>query len=153
MTRKEWLYATLALIGGLAGGIAGSRLFGPGAAVAAETYPKSIAAQEFKLVDSKGKALLLLHSEPGGDPSCEFYDHAGKLRAGLAIDGDHELGFKLYDATGKARMTFTVGADGASTVRFYDAAGQARELMGVDNGGEPALMFYASDGKFLRQLP
>jgi hypothetical protein len=153
MTRKEWFYAALALVGGLVGGIAGSRLFGPGAAAAAETYPKSVAAQEFKLVDNKGKALMALRSDRGGDPSFEFYDHAGKLRAGLGIDSDQELGLKLYDSTGKARITFTVGTDGASTVRMYDAAGQARELMGVDNGGEPALMFYASDGKFLRQLP
>ncbi len=74
MTRKEWLYVTLALVGGLVGGIAGSRLHGPGAAVAAETYPKTIAAQEFKLVDRNGKARASLHSEPGGDPSFEFYD-------------------------------------------------------------------------------
>ena len=137
MTRKEWLYATLALIGGLVGGIAGSRLFGPGAAVAAETYPKSIAAQEFKLVDHDGKARVSLHSDPGGDPSFEFYDHAGKLRAGLAIDGDQELGFKLYDPAGKVRIVFAVATDGASTVRMFDAAGQARELIRAasDQGG------------------
>jgi hypothetical protein len=151
--RKEWLYATLALIAGLAGGFLGSKLNGASAAVAAEAKPKNLAAESIRLVDVSGKTHAALHLNKDGEPSFEIYDHTGKLRAGLAIDSEQELALRLYDVKGSARVGMSVSPDGVPALRLFDAEARPRTLLGVDHDGEPALDFYASNGKLMRELP
>ncbi|MGH7934646.1 MAG: hypothetical protein ACREQN_16005 [Candidatus Binataceae bacterium] len=161
MTRKEWLYAMLALIGGLAGGALGNRYWGPLSAVAAPTAaksarashaPKSMTAQEFALVDNSGKTRALLHLNAAGAPVLDLFDTNGKLRAGLGIANDG-VGLRLTDPQGATRVLLAVSGDGVAALRLYDAQGRPRALLGVDNEGEPALDFYADNGKLLRELP
>ena len=151
MTRKELLYATLALAGAIIGGVAGSRLKGAAAATAA--IPKSIVAQELRLVDANGRMAATLGVSKEGEPSLFMYDHNGKLRTGLSIGSGDELGLKLYDAKGAMRISLTISNDRIPALRLFDPSVRPRALIGVDSEGEPAMYFYASNGRVMRELP
>lgn len=151
MTRKELLYATLALAGGMIGGVAASRLNGAAAATAA--IPRSIAAQELRLVDANGRMAAALTVSKDGEPSFAMYDHGGKLRTDLSIGSEQELGLKLYDTKGAMRISMTISAEGIPAMRLFDASVRPRALIGVDSEGEPAMDFYASNGRMMRELP
>lgn len=151
MHRKEWLYALLALIGGIVGGALGNRIWALRPAAAAEAAPRVITAQQFILVDSHGRKRATLWDAQGG-PSLELYDASGKMLGAFALVGDN-AGVRLDSAQGTVRALLSVNADNVSALRLYDTQGRPRTLLGVDNEGEPALDFYTENGKLLRELP
>jgi hypothetical protein len=151
MTRKELLYATLALAGGMIGGVMGNKL--NRAAAATEAIPKRIAAQELQLVDAHGRMAAALTVSKEGEPSFAMYDHSGKLRTDLSIGSGQELGLKLYDAKGAMRISMMISAEGIPAMRLFDPSVRPRALIGVDSEGEPAMDFYTSNGRLMRELP
>ena len=153
MSKKEWLYAVLALVGGVFGGAAGNYLWSGAAAIAAQEPARIIAAQQLQLVDRAGKAHASLYLNGSGQPSFDLYDTNGKTRTGLGIDPDGNWGFKLLDTKGTLRITATINAEDIATFRLFDSQARMRALFGVDNSGEPALDFYTGDGRLLRELP
>jgi hypothetical protein len=153
MRRKEWLYAALALTGGVLGGLAGSELGSTARAGIAQTPQRTIAAQEILLVDGKGNMRGALSLNKDGDGGFSLYDHEGKLRTALDISDAEGLGFKFFDATGALRLSLIINGDQIPALRLFDSQHRPRALLGVDPEGEAALDFYAQDGKLLRELP
>jgi hypothetical protein len=153
MTTREWLYAVLALTGGVLGGLAGSKLSSAAGANITQIPPQTVEAQQILLVDAKGHTRGAFGLNKDGDPGLSLYDHQGKLRTALEIDDAEGLRFKLFDISGALRLSLMINSDQVPAVRLFDAQNRLRALFGVDPGGEPALDFYSQDGKLLRELP
>jgi hypothetical protein len=152
-TKRESLYAVLALIGGVLGGLASNRLSATAAATVAQVPQRTMVAQEILLVDAKGNRRGALSLNKNGDPALSFYDHQGKLRTALQISDDEGLGFKLFDTNGALRLSLIINADQIPALRLFDSQRHPRALLGVDPQGEAALDFYSQEGKLLRELP
>jgi hypothetical protein len=152
-TKRERLYAVVALACGILGGLAGGRLSATAAAGATQVPPRTIAAQEILLVDAKGDTRGALSLNKDGDAGLALYDHHGKTRIALQISSDDESGFKVFDPAGVLRISLTLNVDQIPTLRLFDAQRRPRALLGVDPDGEAALDFYSEEGKLLRELP
>jgi len=131
-TKREWLYAVLALIGGVLGGLAGGRLSATAAATVAQVPQRTMAAQEILLVDAKDNRRGALSLNKDGDPALSFYDHHGKLRIALQISDDEGLGFKLFDTSGTLRVSLIINPDQIPALRLFDSQRHPRALLGVD---------------------
>jgi hypothetical protein len=152
-TKREWLYAVLALTGGVLGGLAGGRLRATAAVSAAQLPPRIIAAQEILLVDAKGDTRGALSLNKAGDAGLSFYGHQGKVRIALQVSSSDGVGFKVFDPGGALRISLTLNPEQIPALRLFDAQRHPRALLGVDPDGEAALDFYSEDGKLLRELP
>ena len=153
MMRREWLYAVLALTGGVFGGYASSKLSLTAGATIAQLAQRTTAAQEIVLVDGRGQMRGTLGVNKNGDAGFAFYDHQGKLRSALEISDAEGLGFKLFDTTGALRLSLIINTDQIPALRLFDSQHRPRVLLGVDPDGEAALDFYSQEGKLLRELP
>jgi len=151
--KREWLYAMLALGAGIAGGMLGSRLNEAVAAAAVETAPKSLAAHEILLIGPNGRPRAALRMTKSGEPSLEFFDHAGQARIALDIGSDENPGMRIYDLKRAMRIEVAVNADNVPTLRLFDAQSRPRALLGVDADGEAGMNFYSNSGRILRELP
>jgi hypothetical protein len=151
-TKRERLYAVVALAGGILGGLAGGRLSATAAAGTTRVPPRTIAAQQILLVDAKGDTRGALSLNKDGDAGLSLYDHHGKTRIALQISSD-ESGVKVFDPAGVLRISLTLNVDQIPTLRLFDAQHRPRALLGVDPDGEAALDFYSEEGKLLRELP
>ena len=150
---KEWLYLAMALVGGIFGGMLGSRLWIASPAVAAESAPKTIAAQEIVLVDAAGKRHAALSLNSDAQPVFQMFDHGGKTRIEIGFGKAGDTGLALSDDQGKTRIALGISNEGVPALKLFDGANQPRALLGVDSQGDSALDFYESGGKLLRELP
>jgi len=151
--RREWLYAVLALTGGMLGGYASGKLSSMAGAAIAQLPQRTMAAQEIVLVDRKGQMRGTLGVNKRGDAGFSIYDHQGKPRTALEISEAEGLGLKLFDTTGALRLSLTINTDQIPALRLFDSQHRPRVLLGVDPDGEAALDFYSQEGKLLRELP
>lgn len=104
MSGKEWtLIVVIAFLGGLAGNSIGSYLPRAGSALAEESppVPKTIAAEEFRVVAKNGSLRAVLGLEPDGACHLIFYDPQGKVRSEVGVNGAGIAEVALYDQEGK----------------------------------------------------
>jgi hypothetical protein len=111
----------------------------------AEPVPKRtvVEAQEFRLLDEKGKERASL-SAPSGDRASwglYFFDKAGANRAFLAFDGDDR------PMMGIGPFGFQATESGANTIEIVDKKGTTRMVLGVSATGSCGVMFVNEDGK------
>ena len=152
-TKRERLYAVVALIGGVLGGLIGGKLSATAAASAAQLPPRTVAAQEILLVDAKGNIRGALNLNKDGDAGLSLYDRQGKAHIAIQTSGDDGLGFKVFDPAGALRISLMINSDQIPALRLFDSQRHPRALLGVDPNGEAALDFYSQEGKLLRELP
>jgi hypothetical protein len=152
ITSKEWLYLSVALIGGMLGGLLSSRIHA-NAAFASDAPVKRLAAQEIVLVDGAGNTRARLHLNDDAQPVMELMDHAGKIRAGLGFVGLDQVALRMADHAGVMRIDLGIGSDQFPALRLFDTQSRPRALLGVDSDGDPALDLYDSTGKLMRELP
>ncbi len=152
-TKRERLYAVVALIGGVLGGLIGDKLSTTAAATAAQVPQRTMAAQEILLVDAKGNTRGALSLNKDGDAGLSLYDRRGQGRIAIQTSGDDGLGFKVFDPAGVLRISLTINADQVPTLRLFDSQRRPRALIGIDPNGEAAMDFYSQEGKLLRELP
>ncbi len=167
--RRHWLYASLALVGGILGGALSGHLF-PREAEASAHGARELKAQKFVLVDSdgnergvfqvdgRGVAGVSLEDQTGrqrsefrvgsdGGAAIAFYDHAGNKRVLLGETAGGRDGLAIYSIGGRQIAGFTVADDNASSITLYDPTnGRARVGLGVSPDGEPALVLFDSAG-------
>ncbi len=152
-TGGKWTFLMVALLGGIAGGAIGSRWLAPRPAIASDTAPKSLAAQEILLVDAHGRTHAALRLDSDFEPVLQMYGHSGKSRVALGFGKERNLGLLFTDDAGVTRVIIGVTNDDVPAVRLFDQHGRQRALFGVDSGGESALDFYDGNGRLLRELP
>jgi hypothetical protein len=168
--RKGWLYAILALVGGIFGGVVSGHLV-PREAEASARAARELKANKFILVDTdgnergvfqvdkKGIAGVSLEDQTGrqrsefrvgadGGAAIAFYDQSGSKRVVLGETPGARDGLAIYSAGGRQIAGFTVADDNASSVTLYDpSTGRARVGLGVSSSGEPALVLFDQSGR------
>ncbi len=98
MTQKQFLLlCVLTFFGGMIGGGVSQQLFSPQLVQAQR--PQGVNAEEFLLVDAKGKA-----------------------RAGLGLDANGEVGFVLRSKDGN--RTLTLSPDDAEAIKLVERGGR-----------------------------
>src|SRR5258708_35007807 len=110
--RTFWLYTTVTLAGGAAGGALMIQL-ATGVAMAAKPAARTLTAQRLVLTDLDGRKRIVI---------------------GVAPDGAAKMA--MYDNDGRERAEFGVAKDGAAAIGFYDRGGLRRGLVGEAGGGE-----------------
>jgi hypothetical protein len=154
MKKIHGLYALLVFVGGMAGGVLSGGLWhGPGAAMASAPPQRSVAATEFVLLDSAGKARARISVDKDGQTTFSICDRASHPRAQVLVDSLGAPSITLYDTENRVRLVLKVGTDGIPTVGLSDQNSELRAILGVDGDGEPGLNFYAKGGKLMRELP
>jgi hypothetical protein len=174
--RRQWLYAILALVGGVFGGALSGHLFPPRDADAAagrlaRTHAGVVKATKFVLVDRDGnergvfevnsrdvadialndgsgrlRSELHVGADDGG--AIGFYDENGDKRVMLGETTNGRNGLAIYGSGGRQMAGFTVNNDNQSSVTLYDPAnGFARVGLGVASTGEPALVLFDQSGR------
>lgn len=172
--RKHWLYAILALVGGILGGTLSGHLF-PREAEASAHAGRELRAEKFVLVgrdgtergvievNSRGFAVVGLNDQSGrlrsqlrvgeNGSALGFYDQNGNKRV---IIGDTPIGrdgMAIYGTSGRQMAGFTVAGDNQSSVTLYDPAnGRARVGLGVAANGIPALVLFDQNGRDRAEL-
>jgi hypothetical protein len=145
--RKYWLYAILALVGGVFGGALSGHLF-PGDAEAAARAARVLKAEKFVLVDHDGNQRGVIQVDAENGAAIGFYDQNGNKRVILGETPHGRNGLAIYGTNGRQMAGFTVAGDNQSSVTLYDPAnGRARVGLGVAATGEPALVLFDQKGR------
>jgi len=169
-SRRNWLYAILALTGGFIGGIVATQV-APGIAIAAR-HPRSISAERFVLVDEKGTQRGVMQVTSRGAADIQLTDASGRYRAQFRVTADGAAGVSFLDQNGARRVavgeipqgpngiaiyssngrrqlaTLAVSAKDEANLTLYDpASGRARAGLGVSTDGQPALVLFDQNGK------
>jgi hypothetical protein len=108
---------TLMLLG-IFGGVIGGYLI-------MQMTHKAVSAEQFILVDKKGKIHAMLGTTNLGTPSLGIWDKEGKNRLIIGFVGKGVPGIGLNDAKGTRRADFRITPDGKAGIVFYDETGNA----------------------------
>lgn len=115
---------------------------------------KSVTAEQFVLVDSRGerRATLSLDDDDGG-PALALSDASGRARAAIRLGVDGAPSVVLYDTIGRRRLEIALKPDGATGLGLYDETGEGRAELMVSGTGAPALSMFGPSGKRIAKLP
>ncbi len=112
MGRKQCtLLVILALISGLIGGALSSKIFSMSQVFAEKLaqHQKVFVAEEFRLVDEKGRTRAILGFTPEiGQPALWLKDTNGKIRAALRLGPKEEPALALGDSAERVRIQLDV---------------------------------------------
>ncbi|MFH0811106.1 MAG: hypothetical protein V2A77_11675 [Pseudomonadota bacterium] len=136
----------LALVAGLIGGLVASRLAFVPAAWAQNRTPKTIEAEDFRLVDAERNLRALLRVEKGGQPELTLWDTSGMARAALRLNHEQEPVFDMW-SKGGVHAALTMVGDVPGMAVYVN--GQRRTWLAVVNG-VPRMQLWDEVG---RQLP
>ncbi len=114
MNRKQ---AVMTVLMGLFAGILGGYI------VTQFSY-KTIKAEQFLLVDKKGKIHAILGLTNLGKPSLGLWDEEGKNRIMLGFLRDGVPGLGLNDAQGGRRINLQLAVDGKPALILFDETEQ-----------------------------
>lgn len=123
------LLVVVSLISGLIGGVFGTFLLVGGSVIAQPTpsdIPQSISAQEFRLVDTKGRARAVLAFSDTGQPYMHFTDEFGTDRVWMGISA--ETGLATRDVDGKTRLVLSVDEEGVPSLVVRDRQHRTKEF-------------------------
>jgi hypothetical protein len=125
MRRDRWLNLSMALAGGIIGGVLAVK-FLPATPAAAQAS-KSLTAQAFYLVNPNGTRLADIQPALGGGATLTLYDHGGASLSLHATGG--VSGVSLFDQHAKERLLVEVAHDGTPEIRFFGPTGKvSRQL-------------------------
>ena len=147
INRDRWTNFVMALGGGIVGALLVSsglpgRLWPTATAEAATRHARSIAAEQFVLVDRMGVKRAELVMERG-EPLLEFYGPNGKTqRASIGVDMKGTARARFYSSTGISQAALGVTGEGRAGVALLDRLQHLRATFDVAIGGEPTLRLY-----------
>ena len=113
---------------------------------------KSVTAEQFVLVDSRGERRATLSLDDGG-PALALSDASGRARAAIRLGVDGAPSVVLYDTIGRRRLEIALKPDGATGLGLYDETGEGRAELMVSGTGAPALSMFGPSGKRIAKLP
>jgi hypothetical protein len=131
--RKQWLYAILALVGGVFGGALSGHLFPPRDAEAAAERVARVRAAHAAGVVKATKFVLV--------------DRDGTERGVIEVNSRGIADIALNDQSGRRRGEFRVGAEGGGAIGFYDRNGDKRVILGETPNGRDGLAIYGTSGR------
>ncbi len=152
MNRKQYsLLLVLALVAGLASGVASSWFFSNQPVFAKEATKRAeeispelrvIMAKEIMLLGLDRKPRIRLMVDNNGEPGLHFYDEEGRYRAGFSV-GAGTPALTMHDKSGLRlqiglmRLT-SIGAEWP-TILLIDKKGVQRTILTLDPIGRPHL--------------
>ena len=86
---------------------------------------KSVKAEQFTLVDRKGRVHAILGLTNLGSPSLGIWDEEGKNRVIIGFIGKDTAGVGLNDANGTRRANIQVDPRGKTELVFFNESGGA----------------------------
>jgi hypothetical protein len=107
---------------------------------------KVVEAEEFRLVDTKGKCRGSFEVTDDSTHGLNLYDENGTLRITLAVLW-HGPALGLYDENGKTRVNLTI-SKGNPVLALYDENGKGGGQLKADG-----LAFYDGNGNYLPSSP
>lgn len=112
----------VSMAAGIVGGLLAGPVFVAAPAVAQESATqaaKSVRAEEFRLLDVKGRTRALLALSSDGEPFLQLRDENDTyiIRLGL---GDEESGLAIRDREGKTRVILSLDATGEPSLVMRD---------------------------------
>lgn len=147
INKDRWTNLVMALGGGIVGAILVSsglpgRLWPSATAEAATRHARSMAAEQFVLVDRMGVKRAELVMERG-EPLLEFYGPNGQTqRASIGVDMKGTARARFYSSTGISQAALGVTGEGRAGVALLDRLQHLRATFDVAIGGEPTLRLY-----------
>ncbi|WP_455387932.1 hypothetical protein [Petrachloros mirabilis] len=119
----------LSLLSGLVGGVLATFFLAGTSVVAQPTsadtpktmnadIPKTVSAQEFRLVDTQGRARALLAFTENGQPFLQLRDEFDTYRVWMGISND--TGVAVRDVDGKTRLLLSVDEQGEPSLVVRD---------------------------------
>ncbi len=145
----------MSIVTGFVGGLAGGALVAPAPATAQHSSKlmRVVTAEEFRVVDDKGRVVASLGTEPSLLTRLNFYDRDGGLRASLGLSAIHEtVGLSLFSRRqDQQSLRLATQPDGLSDLTLYDESalpsvslGNSHEEVTQDNVlPRPGLKFFA----------
>jgi hypothetical protein len=123
------LLIVLSLLSGLLGGVLATYFLGGSSVMAQPTppdtpktvdadIPKTISAQEFRLVDTHGRVRAMLAFTEEGQPFLQLRDEFETYRVWVGISSD--TGVALRDVDGKTRLVLSVDEQGDPSLVVRD---------------------------------
>ena len=152
------IVAGVAVLSGLAGGIAAARLLRPGRTIRAESVDivdRDGTVRARIATDDKGGAGLFLFGAgdeiraelsvlEGAVPRLALFDGDGNVRASLV--GDAAPALILLHKGRKRRVHLGLEVDGAPSLGFFFGEGRSRAEIALGSGGKPSLMLRDDHG-------
>ena len=114
---------------------------------------RSVSAEEFVLVDSRGERRAALSVAADGAPALTLSDAAGTVRAAVRLNFEGAPALVLYDAIGRRRLEVALKPDSTTGIGLYDEAGEGRAELVVAPSGSPSLTLFGPNGRRISRLP
>jgi hypothetical protein len=145
-TQRTRIELCAAICAGFLGGLAGTRLF-EAAPVQAQRRDRIVEAEEFRLVQSDGRAYGRFQVDANGRPSMTLYDAHGEVRAVLGVLANGSPHLALSDRRGQVRAALAVWSDERVSLLLSDGDGAPRAQVAVPADGSPSVELSDRDGK------
>jgi hypothetical protein len=127
----------LSLLSGLVGGVLATFFLVGSSVVAQPTpadttktmnadIPKTISAQEFRLIDTQGRVRALLAFTEAGQPFLQLRDEFDTYRVWMGIS--NETGVAVRDVDGKTRLLLSVDEQGEPSLVVRDRQHRTRSF-------------------------
>ena len=154
-TRKAWVVGTLAIVGGMAGGMLGAYLFTAMPAKASEAQPvaQTLRVQNLQIVDPAGKVRAEIAVEHDGLVRLSFFTDHGRRRMAMGVLGDGEPAFGMYDSVGNPRIGLNIPPDDSAGVRLVDDKGRPRLRLSEREDGSTSVELMGKSGRVIWEAP
>ncbi len=139
----------LALVAGLVGGMAGSRLLTTDSVIAQEAQPhmQVVTVQKLIVTDKEGNPRAQLAVSEGGEPRLDLADKGGKPLASLALTGEGGAEFRLNGKDGGPRVRMAILGKGEPRLDFtIENDGRSVTSLGLSPEGWPDLRLSGKEG-------
>lgn len=129
MSTGSWAVPLISLVAGFAGGLLAVWLVLGDPVVAEETVDQSpavISAQEFRLVDQRGKPRAILGFSAEEDPYLAMLDRSETRIIWLGLS--EEAGLAIRDVDGKTRLVLSLDTAGEPSLILRDRQHRTRTI-------------------------
>lgn len=129
MKTEAWVVPLISTLAGFAGGLLAAWLVLGDPVVAGETVvqnPAIVTAQEFRLVDQRGKPRAILGFSPEEEPYLAML-HRSETRI-IWLGLSEESGLAIHDVDGKTRLIISLDTAGKPSLVLRDRQHQTRSI-------------------------
>lgn len=110
-----------------------------------------VQAEEFRLVDKRGKCRGRLGMNDDGEPCFLLFDERGKLRISLYLY-DGQVGIEVLDRNEKVRASLGVSDNGQPSLELLDGSERTHACLEMGTEDGPGLDLYDKAGNLRASL-
>ena len=125
----------VSIVAGIVGGMLSSLIFVEKPVMAEMRFPSVSTAEEFRLVDARGRLRALLAFSADGEPYLALLDQHETRKVWLGLS--KESGLAIRDIDGKTRLILSLDGEGEPTLVLSDRQQNTRALSSIGHNAEP----------------